>query len=939
MECNVIAQRIMLQEHLLKNSDDLMKFLDEAIMNEETFSKLTCDNVGEKIFDQWLAEYKITNPDDYFKDQDDNVDLVCNTADELNFMMTTLEIYGLEKGYLEGRGHHNDWTKDSGQNKDKKKGKGKKDTKKRSFNSIAKKLGKEVAEDIRPTYFDLKPFREALKKFLAGNAEERSKLRTLFLEKQTQVRNVFKDSHGEISFKKVMDVNELAQYLAEGGVNLDQNMSESLGSLLLCFGDIEIDAGWADRVPPDNDEQRKNKIFLQMEESAKAKDAEERTKKAATGLYKPPTEEEEAALKAYTEAQDAKIEQYKLLSKPKPPVKQWIRETSIHDLLIALDRMAEYDRMLSDLGKISFEGWSNEDRVLKKLNRPYVKEFVELPEIHGEQTYSQDKDIQKIVEGINDCVTIPDPNESAKNAFAVTLFCMESMFDNRSKDFLKYAFDMFPDRDYLIVTQPHTIAETALLNKFSIVPKKSENTFSHVLYVLHRDQLFEQDMHVSRTTKADLDQIQSLIESSGANEQKTEEYMKMITNATTSFASPNLSFCARIESQVIATFMISKDVNLDYYISHFHIQDQILLTEHERKGHSRMVYSVINPIFEKSCRFFLKEVLRLSGKTCLYFEVQKQTIIPTTFQELIHVRSRRFPHFLDRKWDHERWENKSQSQTADEEVDKDFKVPVDGADRKADDETESPFALCFTSKKLLSEAKIVKNARIVVIGASDTGISFVEALLSITYLQFTNITLIAPGGLPHHHLPSKKTNLKCQSTSYTNEELQKLMLESRITVLDARMTDIDRNDKNVILDDGKVVPYDTLILTMGIQEKTLDSLKFASWGISPVPSDIRRCRGVLSIDDPHLYKTLMPENALMQKLTDRRRGTKCVVYGRTLNVFALIQGLIDRGVQPKNIIIAIPRRDCHVNEDQELTDELDYIYPNAFEDESLEQCI
>lgn len=42
------------------------------------------------------------------------------------------------------------------------------------------------------------------------------------------------------------------------------------------------------------------------------------------------------------------------------------------------------------------------------------------------------------------------------------------------------------------------------------------------------------------------------------------------------------------------------------------------------------------------------------------------------------------------------------------------------------------------------------------------------------------------------------------------------MLESRITVLNARMTDIDRSDKNVILDDGRVVPYDTLILGMGI---------------------------------------------------------------------------------------------------------------------------
>lgn len=237
----------------------------------------------------------------------------------------------------------------------------------------------------------------------------------------------------------------------------------------------------------------------------------------------------------------------------------------------------------------------------------------------------------------------------------------------------------------------------------------------------------------------------------------------------------------------------------------------------------------------------------------MYFEVQRKTVIPTIFNELIHVRSRRFPHFLDRKWDHERWDNKSESTSIEDEGDKDFKVPVDGADRKADDETESPFALCFTTKKILSEAKIVKNARIVVIGASDTGISFVEALLTITYLKFTNITLIAPGGLPHHNLPTKQSNFKTQSTSYTNEELQKLMLESRITVLNARMTDIDRSDKNVILDDGRVIPYDTLVLSMGIQEKTLDSLKFASWGIHPVPSDIRRCRGVLSIDDPHLY--------------------------------------------------------------------------------------
>ena len=103
---------------------------------------------------------------------------------------------------------------------------------------------------------------------------------------------------------------------------------------------------------------------------------------------------------------------------------------------------------------------------------------------------------------------------------------------------------------------------------------------------------------------------------------------------------------------------------------------------------------------------------------------------------------------------------------------------MDGADRDPLDEEESAFSLSFITRRLLSEPKIVKNSRIVVVGGSDTGISFVEALLSISYLHFTNITLIQPGGLPHHHFNTRETNLKAQSTSYTTEELKRLMLEN-----------------------------------------------------------------------------------------------------------------------------------------------------------------
>lgn len=107
--------------------------------------------------------------------------------------------------------------------------------------------------------------------------------------------------------------------------------------------------------------------------------------------------------------------------------------------------------------------------------------------------------------------TIPDPPESAKNAFAITLFCMEAAVDSRAIDFLKYAFNLFPDRDYLIVTQPHTVPENALLSKFTLVPKTMNNTFSHVLYLIHRDYLLEQDIQVTRTLTTDYDQIRELL--------------------------------------------------------------------------------------------------------------------------------------------------------------------------------------------------------------------------------------------------------------------------------------------------------------------------------------------------------------------------------------------------------------------------------------------
>lgn len=133
MRCNIISQRITLQEHLIKQSDDIMKQLEDLANNEEEAKNLNFKNVQSELFGNWLQGYKIENPTDYFKNEADNVDLVCNVLTELQFMMKTLEMFGLPEDYLTGNGHWSTWTKESAEGKDKKKGKGKKDPKKKNF--------------------------------------------------------------------------------------------------------------------------------------------------------------------------------------------------------------------------------------------------------------------------------------------------------------------------------------------------------------------------------------------------------------------------------------------------------------------------------------------------------------------------------------------------------------------------------------------------------------------------------------------------------------------------------------------------------------------------------------------------------------------------------------------------------------------------------------
>jgi hypothetical protein len=161
----------------------------------------------------------------------------------------------------------------------------------------------------------------------------------------------------------------------------------------------------------------------------------------------------------------AKPEQKK---EPPKPIKIWQFLTSVYDFINSIEKMHEYDFTLNEMGFMTFDLSLEKEKIQKaKLGgdkqKTQAKGLQTAPggrpgtasghrDDHISEIYSEDPYYQSIVKDLSDFETIPEPPEKAKNAFAITLFCMEAAFDSRSKDFLKHAFDRFPDRDYLIVT-------------------------------------------------------------------------------------------------------------------------------------------------------------------------------------------------------------------------------------------------------------------------------------------------------------------------------------------------------------------------------------------------------------------------------------------------------------------------------------------------------
>ncbi|KFO76187.1 Uncharacterized protein C20orf26, partial [Cuculus canorus] len=485
----------------------------------------------------------------------------------------------------------------------------------------------------------------------------------------------------------------------------------------------------------------------------------------------------------------------------------------------------------------------------------------------------------------------------ASNAFCIRQFCIDEKHETRSLDFLHYAFKLFPDKDFCVILVPHHVPEFHLIQSFVRVVPFCTSRFDHELYVFHRAGLLKL-FNVRRPTTSDIPGVKVLIETLSLNESILNDLKMFIVARRDPDGTPVQAFIAEVLDQIVGISVIKDEMDIEYIRSHYNIEDFINFNHYEQEEHGHLHHFVLNPVFRHYTKHFLKEILRLAHKSSLYYPVYPQYVegkfqnpcahsLTSALHYMFPVRPRR-----------------------------QIVYPLEELGINAPSEQVSKdqlhYSLNHINRKLVLESKVSINTRIVVVGASDVGISFLETLIFCPHLKFNNLTLISVHGLPRKDLQgSKHRRFLINSHCFNDEDYAQMSLCSWVNVVVGKMTGINRAAKYVVVSKEQKVPYDYLVLCTGQKYQVL----------SPTGADISKLptnREVIS-KWPQIYTGEVPSNHFT--LNDDQDCLKAmrwleenvinsegniIVYGNTIDIYTTVETLLSLGINGSRIHLIQP---------------------------------
>mmetsp|Transcript_9490 Transcript_9490/g.21728 ORF Transcript_9490/g.21728 Transcript_9490/m.21728 type:complete len:1307 (-) Transcript_9490:39-3959(-) len=475
------------------------------------------------------------------------------------------------------------------------------------------------------------------------------------------------------------------------------------------------------------------------------------------------------------------------------------------------------------------------------------------------------------------------------NAFCITLFCLESTYEARCRDMLAYAFTLFPDKEYAIVTLPYTAPHFCLLRHFTPVTCRADSSFSHVLYIFHRAALLTPVTFSPLEPATHADSVLALVDglpsysivaaalaAHGVDvpelQLPPDQEEQVLVRDKDKKPDPrawkdgDVLLVGEVAGQVMSVAVFRPCTQVGSFTKFFDCDSLVQFGYYDDHELLLLTALVINPIFTRHAPLLLREAMRRLGGSVLFHAMQPEDVIPEfVFHDFTFVRPRRQP---------------TSTPPAD------IKEELTGLSKPDCDPDCS--ALLITSHRLLPQSKHILDARIVVVGASDAGLGLMEALLHVPYLTFRHLVVISQGGLPRTY-----SNYNMASLSFSPVELWRQAFEHRVQVIDGLMVGVDRAGKVVHMEDGTEISYDHLILTPGLQDY--------------MGMQLRDKEGIVDgLFSPHNLTTAQSVDEFLGRFS--QQAEKAIVYGQSLDCLVAVNQLIEKGVKGNLITLALTGR-------------------------------
>ncbi|XP_050827988.1 cilia- and flagella-associated protein 61 [Serinus canaria] len=478
-----------------------------------------------------------------------------------------------------------------------------------------------------------------------------------------------------------------------------------------------------------------------------------------------------------------------------------------------------------------------------------------------------------------------DLNGGTSNVFSIRLFCIDKEYETRSLDFLHYAFSVFPDRDLCVILVPHHVPEFPLIRRFVRAVPSCTSRLGRELYVFHRAGLLT-SFNVRKAATSDLQGVKMLIETLSLNEEMWNDSKIFTETRKDPDGMPVQAFVAEVLDQIVGVSVTRDEMDTEYIRSHYDIEDFIHFNHHQQEEHGHLCHFVLNPVFHHYAKYFLKEILRLGHKSSLYYPI--------------------YPEYVEDKFQHPCAHSLTSAlhYMAPVRPRRQIVYPLQELGVSAPSEQVSKdqlkYSLNHINRKLVLESKVCINTRIVVVGASDVGISFLETLIFWPRLKFNNLTLISIHGLPGKDpLSSKYRRFLINSHCFNDEDYAQMSLCSWVNVVVGKMTSINRSAKYVVVSEEKV-PYDYLVLCTGQSYQALAPMgEYISEVTSPWPQryteKVPSNHFTLNDAQDCLEAALWMEKNLM------RSTGNIIVYGNTIDTYTTVEALLSSGIDGSRI--------------------------------------